>query len=322
MTARKSDAEAVRLPRGHLDSRWLEDFLSLVETRSFSRSAETRGATQPAFSRRIRSLEEWAGGALFDRAAQPVALTPAGEAFRPVAQQALRQLMLGRSAVRRQTLSQSQTIVFSATHSLSLEFFPRWLTSLERGARTFRTRLETAQFNESVRRLATGDCHFLLCYSNAAMPVGLSKTAFVAKVLLEDRLLPVTMPDAAGRPLDLLPGAPGEPVHVLGYSQDSALSRAIDQILADAHSPVVMETTFVSQMTSILKVMAIEGHGMAWLPESFVRADLDAGRLVLAGDARWFAPLQARLFRQRDPLPAAAEEFWALLPAPDDAGWA
>lgn len=48
---------------GAMEIRWLEDFLSLVETRNFSRSAEARYTTQPAFSRRIKSLEEWVGAA-------------------------------------------------------------------------------------------------------------------------------------------------------------------------------------------------------------------------------------------------------------------
>jgi hypothetical protein len=44
-----------------METKWLEDFVSLAETRSFSRSAQLRHVTQPAFSRRIQSLEAWAG---------------------------------------------------------------------------------------------------------------------------------------------------------------------------------------------------------------------------------------------------------------------
>ena len=40
-----------------MDTKWLEDFVSLAETRSFSRSAQLRHVTQPAFSRRIQALE-------------------------------------------------------------------------------------------------------------------------------------------------------------------------------------------------------------------------------------------------------------------------
>ena len=50
-----------------MESKWLEDFVSLAETGSFSRSAALRHVTQPAFSRRIRSLEAWLGADLIDR---------------------------------------------------------------------------------------------------------------------------------------------------------------------------------------------------------------------------------------------------------------
>ena len=61
-----------------MDTKWLEDFVSLAETRSFSRSAQLRYVTQPAFSRRIQSLEAWAGVELIDRSSYPTNLTPAG----------------------------------------------------------------------------------------------------------------------------------------------------------------------------------------------------------------------------------------------------
>ena len=54
---------------------WLEDFLALASTGNFSRAAEERHMTQPAFSRRIRALEEWLGVVLIDRTTHPAALT-------------------------------------------------------------------------------------------------------------------------------------------------------------------------------------------------------------------------------------------------------
>ena len=50
---------------------WLEDFLALAASGNFSRAAEERHMTQPAFSRRVRALEEWLGAELFDRSEQP-----------------------------------------------------------------------------------------------------------------------------------------------------------------------------------------------------------------------------------------------------------
>ena len=65
-----------------MELKWLEDFLQLVETGNFSRAAERRFVTQPAFSRRIRALEAWLGAELVDRTSYPTKLTKAGEQFR------------------------------------------------------------------------------------------------------------------------------------------------------------------------------------------------------------------------------------------------
>ncbi|ATQ73386.1 MULTISPECIES: LysR family transcriptional regulator [Massilia] len=65
-----------------MDMKWVEDFLCLADTRSFSRSASERHSSQPAFSRRIRSLETWLGATLVDRSCNPPSLTPAGHVFR------------------------------------------------------------------------------------------------------------------------------------------------------------------------------------------------------------------------------------------------
>ena len=67
-------------------TKWLEDFVSLAKTRSFSRSAQLRHLTQPAFSRRLRSLQAWAGVALVDRSSYPTRLTAAGTQLHAQAQ--------------------------------------------------------------------------------------------------------------------------------------------------------------------------------------------------------------------------------------------
>ncbi|MEI8632051.1 LysR family transcriptional regulator [Vibrio sp. PP-XX7] len=41
----------------NIETKWLQDFLTLAELKNFSHAAEARNVTQPAFSRRIKSLE-------------------------------------------------------------------------------------------------------------------------------------------------------------------------------------------------------------------------------------------------------------------------
>ena len=64
-----------------MELKWLNDCVALSEHGSFSKVAETRFVTQPAFSRRIRSLENWLGMTLVDRETYPTTLTVTDLAF-------------------------------------------------------------------------------------------------------------------------------------------------------------------------------------------------------------------------------------------------
>lgn len=304
-----------------MESRWLEDFLSLVDTRNFSRSAQARYTTQPAFSRRIKSLEEWVGAQLFNRATQPITLTLSGERFRPVAEDVLRRLYQGREEARRIGDVSSQTIRFAATHSLSLNFFPGWLRALELRSHTFNTRLDTSQFNECIHMLQRGECQFLISYTHPVIPMQLPPEHFTSKIVMRDRLVPVTLPDTQGHPVDQLPGTEDEPVHYLAYAETSAIGKVVEHMIATWEEPLHLNRVFVSHMAAVLKAMSSEGRGTAWLPESHLTREFAEGTLVRAGDSRWEIPVEVRMIRSRDSLPDMAEELWTLLPGEEDCGW-
>lgn len=61
-----------------MDLRQLRHFIAVANARSFSRAAEQLNIAQPPLSRTIRQLENAVGGALFDRSARPLAMTPLG----------------------------------------------------------------------------------------------------------------------------------------------------------------------------------------------------------------------------------------------------
>jgi DNA-binding transcriptional LysR family regulator len=108
----------------------------------------------------------------------------------------------------------------------------------------------------------------------------------------------------------MLPGSRERPVHFLAYAETSAIGRAVESMLSHRGDPAHLERVFVSHLAAVLESMVREGRGLAWLPESQVRADLREGRLVPAGEEAWAIPVEIRLFRPRDPLPPKPEEFW------------
>ncbi len=281
---------------------WLEDFLALAESRNFSRAAERRHMTQPAFSRRIRLLEDWAGAILFNRSGQPIALTEAGQRLQPTAEAMLRQLAQAREEMRQAAGAGATALHFAATHSLSLTFFPAWIQAVG-------TRLELGPIHllsESMlaceRAMLEGDAQFMLCHCHAAAPPRLVETHFISKVIDHDRLLPVMAPnlDAQHAPL-------------LGYGTESAFAR----ILAAApQGQNQAKPVFTSHSAAVLRMMARDGRGLAWLPHSLIHEDLQTGALRALPDAA--LSLDIRLYRPRARQSHLAEAFWAALAAATD----
>ena len=64
-------------------------FLAVAKHESFVKASEELFITPPAMSRRIKKLEEFVGGALFERTTQMVAITPSGQVLLERAEAAL-----------------------------------------------------------------------------------------------------------------------------------------------------------------------------------------------------------------------------------------
>jgi DNA-binding transcriptional LysR family regulator len=61
--------------------------------------------------------------------------------------------------------------------------------------------------------------------------------------------------------------------------------------------------------------MALDGRGLAWLPQLLVDVDIKGGRLVVAAPEAWSIDLEIRLYRDRAALGKAAEAFWCVAQA-------
>ena len=88
--------------------------------------------TQPAFSRRIQSLEAWAGIDLVDRSSYPTRLTPAGETLHAQALEILGALQAARNMMRSHKVAGADMIEFAVPHPLAFTFFPHWVMDLRK----------------------------------------------------------------------------------------------------------------------------------------------------------------------------------------------
>ena len=307
-----------------MELNWLEDFLALAECGNFSRAAQGRNLTQPAFSRRIRALEDWVGTPLFDRATQPVGLTGAGRRFRPIADETVRRLLQGREEARLAGEATASSLRFAATHALSLTFFPAWLRALEGRAESAAPlgaiHLVSDSMQACERVMLQGQAQFLLCHHHAAAPSRLDGAAFRSARVGEDVLVPVTAPRADGQPLHTLDQSPddgleGGALPQLAYSPESGMGRIVRAAGEGFPVPLRLETVFTSHLAAVLRTLARDGRGVAWLPGSLIADDLARGRLARAGGKGWDIAVEVRLFRPRARQSPAAEAFWALATA-------
>lgn len=291
---------------------WLEDFLALAVTKNFSRAADLRHMTQPAFGRRIRALEEWLGTGLFDRSTQPITLTETGEWFRKVAQDLLAQVARLPVEARAIEESWSTTLQFAATHTLSFSFMPNWLRSLEPRVSVGAIQCVSDMLQRCEALMLQGKVQFVLSHTHPHVQGQLEAANYPSIQLGTDTLVPVSSADDQGQPQHHLAATNRQScvIQLLDYSAESGIGRILHQILGPELDRLSIQTVFTAHLASVLKPMVLSGRGIAWLPQSLIVDDLETGRLVLAGTEQWQIPLQVRLYRDRSKLGQTAEMFW------------
>jgi DNA-binding transcriptional LysR family regulator len=300
-----------------LDLDWLEDFLALAETGNFTRAAEARAIAQPAFSRHIRALEDWAGVALVDRGSHPTVLTPAGQRIRPLLQDVVASLEAARIKARIAHDQAAASLRFACTHVLSLTFFPRWLASVEPRLQPGPIQTMSDHYQACEDLMVQRRVQFLLCYGHPEVPERLDDGSFPVVRLGGDELVPVAAPGAGGQPLHGLDA--GGVLPVLAYSEGSRLGRIMRarfrELLADAQARVpgpAISVVFTAHDALLLRRMALDGRGLAWLPRTLIEDELAGGRLLEAGGARWRVPVEIRLYRQPARMAPVAEALWGV----------
>lgn len=288
-----------------IDTKWLYDFLTLEDCRHFSHAAEQRNISQSAFSRRIRSLELALGVELFDRTSSPLQLTEQGKLFHSQTRSLLQQLEANLSELSGYNLRSLANIKIAAAHSLSLTLLPKLIGSLPETHSQFLYNVEAIDVVEAVNTLREGKSDFILSFHDE----DLLQTPFAHMKVFESELYPVCAVDENQQPLfDIYqPNAP-----LLNYTYSSYMGRLVNRCLA-RNENISLQNVFISSMSELLKNMAINKHGIAWLPHYSITQELAENKLVCLGDSKLTIPIQAYVYRMDTRLNKAAENFWRIL---------
>ena len=289
---------------------WLHDFLALAATGNFSRAAEDRHSSQPAFSRRIRALEEWMGADLFDRSSQPATLTEVGEWFAGVAQELIARVARVPGDAQKIAEASSVTLRIASTHALSFTFLPRWLRSLESNTTLGPVQLMSDVLQRCEALMQQSKVQFVLSHAHSKAQGALDAEPYRSARIGEDLLIAVSAPDEEGNARYQLARQGGPAVPVLQYTEESGLGRIMRAVIGRRLESVPAQAVFTAHLASVLRTMVLDGRGIAWLPQTLVEDDIDQGRLVAAASNDWEVPLEIRLYRDSELLGKAANAFW------------
>lgn len=296
----------------------LKDFEALVAQKNFSRAAEERNVSQPAFSRRIRALEDEVGVSLINRQTLPLSLTPAGEVFLSQARIMLR--TYHETLERCQTIDAARENVlrFATSQSLYMTHYKTHIAPLvEECGLDVDLNSTSWSADQFVSALQQSYCDVILTYWHPSMdflgPLDVANCEFVT--LTRDALLPVAKAHPDGKPLFSLDTTARKPVPLLSYGTASALRSVQDHVLRQHVQPPNLLVVNQNALAISVKAMILEGFGMGWLPHEICAAELANGTMALAGGAGFQSDLEVRLYCDPRRAKSSLGNFWKRLKA-------
>ena len=293
-----------------MDLSLFRDLDRLRQTGNFSQAAALGNLSQPAFSRRIKSLETWVGALLVDRSRHPVNLTEAGGQMLEAGLQALSRIERERSLIlEAQSLPDKYVVTFGAQHSIGWRFYPAWLQALEQPFGPILSRLRADDLPNCMRDLKRGDVDFVIAYHAAGGP---PTGAMDSVVIGGDKLIPVSKPDADGKPIFEF-DTPGIEMPYLRFGDTAPIGKLLEPLLVKKGLLTRLRTVYENSMAGALRMRARAGDGVAWLPKSLVAPDLENGLLVRTGEADWDIDLEIRLLRNPQRSNRLTRSLWTFL---------
>ena len=277
-----------------MDMQWLEDVLVLLEEGNLTRAAARRNITQPAFSRRIRSFEDWLGVDVLERGANSIEVSHS-LASNEVEIRALVSRIRDLKGKITQFDPASSTVSIAAQHAPVFSTFPDMALHAKQFFPAIKFRLRAANLRDCVSMFLRGDTTMLLC-SEAK---GATPLPFGPSIRRElwgvDYLVPV---DGGGLRYSVKAnGDIPSSTPAIVYPEESYFGEVLS--VEERHfgtprlcSNPVCETAF----SSGIKELVLKGIGVGWLPYSMVYREVENGDLISMGETLGKVPLSVAVY--------------------------
>jgi DNA-binding transcriptional LysR family regulator len=255
---------------------WIEDILAVAEHGSFQAACEKRNVSQPAFSRRIRQIEETLGASLFDRTARPARVSPhvQGQIDR------MRELSAGlrdlAAVLRDGQSARRRRVVIASQHAIAATSTPDIIGRY--ADLDIDTRLRSANRDECLAQIMTRRADIALIHSVADVQEIPGSDFLEIMEIGAETLMPVYSGDHLANLNDFYKH--GE-LPVIAYPADVFLGQVQRRMIFPRLARV---GRLRQRLETALTIAALEfartGLGVAWIPEHLARADTREGRLV------------------------------------------
>jgi DNA-binding transcriptional LysR family regulator len=249
----------------------VEAFLAVGTFGGFRRAADALRVSQPAISARIKALEDSLGVTLFERGRAGLALSPAGRALRPHAEQLLHALALARQAVHDLRPSSAGALTIAAALSICTYLLPDVLKRFQATHPKTLITVRSGHSKEVLEMVLTGQAE-----------LGVARSLHHPEVetvsLRDDPLVLVSVPTAAmaRRGRARLDEVAAQPLILFDRgSSDWTLSLGLFR-RAGLVPNVVLEVESIEAA----KRMVERGIGLAFLPRLAVGSEIRRRRLV------------------------------------------
>jgi DNA-binding transcriptional LysR family regulator len=181
-----------------------------------------------------------------------------------------------------------------------------------------KSRLMALNVHDAVMLHTEGSCDLLIAYHHPSQPLQLNPDRYEMLSVGLEMLAPYAKADVHGQPMFRLPSRQGDKVPFLSYASGAYLGRLVEQIIKLSPVPLLLDPVYETDMAEGLKAMALEGHGLAFLPNSSVDKEKSSSRLVRASaPGECELSMEVRIYRERPEMARhtkpGAQALWDFL---------
>lgn len=275
-----------------MDLQALDDLIAVAESKSLSEAAIRRNVTQPAFTRRLQSIEKSLGIQVIRRGSKPA--RPSDTLLRNIDE--IRTLAYSLRRLRHDLLDSAtpdRVLTIAALHSIALAHLPEALSRLNNTFPLSRIRLHAANRDECFTGLMTGQVRIMLVYETDQVRQPFNPELVERAALCTERFIPVCAPDDE-LTRTWLDARSASRAPLVGYPDGSVLGDILRSEIfprSSASFSLVASTEFSSAVLELCE----RRLGIGWVPELLAADRIARGRLRVIDDPEMFPIVEMTL---------------------------